>query len=137
MRKWKKIVLLKENREDDCWLRHCMHEIQYQIGSSRTTFFWSVSDNSIVITKEGEFESWKLWKVSTLQTFWHKLWSIFPRNTSFQVWMNLENQWLKGRLVTLFVFFGNTCGCKKCVKIPVMFFKNWKHVFKHMYQTNP
>ena len=37
-------------------------------------------------------------------------------------------------LVTLFVFFENTSGWKKCVEIRVMLFKNWKHVFKHMYQ---
>ena len=26
---------------------------------------------------------------------------------------------------------------KKCVKIRVMLFKNWKHTFKHIYQTTP
>jgi len=39
-------------------------------------------------------------------------------------------------LVTLFEFFGNTCGWKS-VKIRIMLFKNWKHVFKHMYQMTP
>ena len=36
----------------------------------------------------------------------------------------------------LFVFFENTC-IKKYMKICVMLFKNWKHVFKHMYQMTP
>ena len=26
---------------------------------------------------------------------------------------------------------------KKCVEMSVMLFKNWKHVFKHVYQTTP
>ena len=37
-------------------------------------------------------------------------------------------------VLVIFVFFGNICEGKS-VKIRVMLFKNWKHIFKHMYQT--
>ena len=39
-------------------------------------------------------------------------------------------------MVTLFVFFWNTYGWKS-VEMRVKLFKNWKHVFKLLYQTGP
>ena len=36
-----------------------------------------------------------------------------------------------------FQFFWKYMWVKKCVKIHVMLFKNWKHIFKFMYQTGP
>ena len=38
-------------------------------------------------------------------------------------------------LVTLLFIFWKYVWVKKCIQIHVMIFKNWKYVFKHMYQT--
>ena len=36
-----------------------------------------------------------------------------------------------------FFFYKNTCRWKKYIEIHVILFKNWKHVFEHVYQTDP
>ena len=57
-----------------------------------------------------------------------KFWSIdgeLIKQEAFKLFGNVI-------LVMLTVFFWKYMWVKKCVKMRVMLFKNWKHVFKHV-----
>ena len=63
-----------------------------------------------------------------------KLKMKFPNENEKEI-ANFKSPFSTRIYITVFSFFENTCEWKKCIKMYIMLFKIWKHVFKMMYQT--